>query len=99
MLVRQDVQWSKQEEMQVIDCLWRRPQAKRVVVYRLLARRSPDDFLTNISSAKSAMRRVFLDQAHPALRKHKPILMFIMHLLIIHPMIDRESIIQFRYSS
>ena len=33
--------------MQLIGRLWRRPQPKRVVVYRLLAQDSPDECLTN----------------------------------------------------
>lgn len=80
--------------MQLIACLWRPPQAKRVIVYHLRARNSPDEFLTNISPAKGATHRFFFDKFHPALRKH--ILMFIIHSLIIQSMIDRESIIKYR---
>ena len=81
--------------MQAIGCLWRQQQAKRVVVYRLLARHSPDEFLTNISSAEGVTRRFFLDSSHPALRKHKPTLTFVMHLLIIYPMIYRDSTVKY----
>ena len=58
--------------MQAIGCLWRQQQQKRVVVYRLLARHSPDEFLTHISSGNGVTHRYFLDSNHPALRKHEP---------------------------
>ena len=51
--------------MQLIGRLWRRPQSKRVIVYRLLAQQSPDEFLTHLSYGKGAMHERFLEQ--PAL--------------------------------
>ena len=51
--------------MQLIGRLWRRPQAKRVLVYRLLAKNSPDEFLTNLSYGKGVMHERFLER--PAL--------------------------------
>jgi hypothetical protein len=56
----QDVMWSKQDEMQLIGRVWRRPQSKQVYVYRLLGTPSPDTFLSSMSHNKAVMHSTFM---------------------------------------
>ncbi len=45
--------------MQLIGRLWRKPQQKRVIIYRLIGLESPDEYLMNISWGKGAMHESF----------------------------------------
>lgn len=51
--------WSKQDDDQLIGRLWRMPQPKMVHVYRIIAARTPDVFLNNISFDKGTMQEAF----------------------------------------
>ncbi|KAI0091818.1 P-loop containing nucleoside triphosphate hydrolase protein, partial [Irpex rosettiformis] len=62
-----DLLWSKQDELQLIGRVWRRPQPKHVIVYRLIALGSPDQFLSDLSWGKGAMHNCFLEKSHPVL--------------------------------
>ncbi|KAI0085377.1 P-loop containing nucleoside triphosphate hydrolase protein, partial [Irpex rosettiformis] len=59
-LIIADLLWSKQDELQLIGRVWRRPQPKQVIVYRLIALDSPDQFLNNLSWGKASMHESFL---------------------------------------
>jgi SNF2 family DNA or RNA helicase len=55
----QDTLWSAQEDNQLIGRIWRHPQKKDVHVYRLIADKTPDVFLNNISFDKAAIHNAF----------------------------------------
>ena len=52
--------WSAQEDHQLIGRLWRWPQSKDVIVYRLIVLDTPDVFLNNLSFDKGAMLSQFV---------------------------------------
>ncbi|KAH7919437.1 hypothetical protein BV22DRAFT_1023013 [Leucogyrophana mollusca] len=52
--------WSAQEDAQLKGRVWRQPQKKKVRVYRLIADKTPDVFLNNISFDKGAMLAAFV---------------------------------------
>ncbi|KAJ7802826.1 hypothetical protein B0H14DRAFT_3154817 [Mycena olivaceomarginata] len=64
----QDTLWSAQEDRQLIGRIWRQPQPKTVLVYRLIAKNTPDVFLNNISFDKLAMHEAFA-RATPSMRR------------------------------
>lgn len=55
----QDTLWSAQEDDQLIGRVWRHPQTKNVIVYRIIAADTQDVFLNNISFAKAAIHEAF----------------------------------------
>ncbi|KAH7919759.1 hypothetical protein BV22DRAFT_1050844 [Leucogyrophana mollusca] len=59
-LVLVDTLWSAQEDAQLKGCVWRQPQKKKVRVYWLIADKTPDVFLNNISFDKGAMLAAFV---------------------------------------
>ncbi|KAJ7865882.1 P-loop containing nucleoside triphosphate hydrolase protein, partial [Mycena olivaceomarginata] len=67
-LIMIDTLWSAQEDRQLIGRIWRQPQPKTVLVYRLIAKNTPDVFLNNISFDKLAMHEEFA-RATPSMRE------------------------------
>jgi SNF2 family DNA or RNA helicase len=64
----QDTLWSAQDDSQLIGRIWRHPQLKVVHVYRLIADKTSDVFLNNISFDKAQMHEAFTGST-PAIRK------------------------------
>jgi hypothetical protein len=64
--------WSAQDDHQLIGRVWRQPQKKTVLVYRLIANRTPDVFLNNISFDKGTMLDAFTNSL-PKLREHSDV--------------------------
>jgi SNF2 family DNA or RNA helicase len=64
----QDTLWSAQDDRQLIGRLWRHPQHKIVHVYRLIADKTSDVFLNNISFDKAQMHDAFTGST-PAMRE------------------------------
>ncbi|KAH7917293.1 hypothetical protein BV22DRAFT_1026655 [Leucogyrophana mollusca] len=58
--VGSDTLWSALEDDQLKGRVWRQPQRKKVRVYRLIADKTPDVFLNNISFDKGAMHEAFV---------------------------------------
>jgi superfamily II DNA or RNA helicase len=52
--------WSAQEYQQLVGRIHRYPQTKRVVVYRLIAKHSPDMFLNRLSQDKAQIFAAFV---------------------------------------
>ncbi|KAJ7934060.1 P-loop containing nucleoside triphosphate hydrolase protein [Mycena leptocephala] len=67
-LIMIDTLWSAQEDRQLIGRIWRQPQPKTVLVYRLIAKNTPDVFLNNISFDKLAMHEAFA-RATPSMQQ------------------------------
>ncbi|KAH8069437.1 P-loop containing nucleoside triphosphate hydrolase protein [Cristinia sonorae] len=55
-----DMLWSAIEDQQLIGRAWRFPNTKRVVMYRLIADRTPDVFLNNMAFNKLIMYQAFI---------------------------------------
>ncbi|GBE89337.1 hypothetical protein SCP_1503450 [Sparassis crispa] len=58
-LIVVDTLWSAQEDEQLIGRVHRPPQAKPVLVYRIIAAKTPDVFLNNIAFNKAVMHQGF----------------------------------------
>ncbi|RDB30571.1 DNA repair and recombination protein RAD54 [Hypsizygus marmoreus] len=58
-MIINDTLWSAQEDRQLIGRIWRQPQGKQVIIYRLIAKKTADVFLNNISFDKSVMHNSF----------------------------------------
>ncbi|EED80799.1 predicted protein [Postia placenta Mad-698-R] len=71
-LIIVDTLWSAQQDQQLIGRLWRDPQAKQVLVYRLIARNTSDVFLNNISFDKSIMHHAFMGSSMSLKRVFDP---------------------------
>jgi hypothetical protein len=48
-------------DQQLIGRVWRRPQNKRVHIYRLIGGNSPDILLNNLSFSKGLIQETFLN--------------------------------------
>ena len=55
----QDTMWSRQEDTQLIGRVWRLPQDKNVIVYRLMMKDSTDILLNVISFTKMQLLQAF----------------------------------------
>jgi SNF2 family DNA or RNA helicase len=55
----QDTLWSAQDERQLFGRVWRHPQKKQVLTYRLIAAGTSDVFLNSMSFDKGAMHDAF----------------------------------------
>ncbi|KZT17921.1 hypothetical protein NEOLEDRAFT_1081787, partial [Neolentinus lepideus HHB14362 ss-1] len=58
--VGMDLLWSAQDDEQLRGRIYRYPQRKSIVIYRLLADNTPDMFLSTISFAKSQIHQAFI---------------------------------------
>lgn len=68
----QDTLWSALDDRQLLGRIYRFPQPKRVIVYRLIAKKTSDVFLNNIAFDKAAMHEAFTG-ANDSVSKCNPI--------------------------
>ncbi|EIW75348.1 hypothetical protein CONPUDRAFT_66102, partial [Coniophora puteana RWD-64-598 SS2] len=76
LMIIMDTLWSGLEDEQLRGRIWRYPQSKHVVFYRLVALDTPDVFLNTISFNKARIHDAFTN-ADPAISKHSSSVFFL----------------------
>ena len=59
--------WSGQEDRQFIGRVWRQPQTKRVIAYRLMAMEMSEKYLGSINANKEVMHKNLVAPASAAM--------------------------------
>ncbi len=61
LMLVQDNTWSRQEDAQLVGRVWRLPQTKDVIVYRMILKTLTDIFLNILSFTKAQILMAFLE--------------------------------------